>query len=58
MGDVSEPTKSVYMLAKEVNEGLWGKGAEVKRRLIQAGHNPFPVLYEAGKLKRIKKSGS
>ena len=46
----------IDILAKEVNDGLWGKGAAVKRRLTQAGYDPFPILSKASKLKAAQRN--
>ncbi len=35
----NSPTKSVNTVAKEVLKGLWGNGAERKRRLVAAGYD-------------------
>ena len=42
--------KSVDEIAREVIKGLWGNGAERKRRLAEAGHNPTVIQKRVNEL--------
>ena len=47
----TKDSETITKIAKEVNEGKWGKGAEIKRRLIQAGYDFSPILKKAKEIR-------
>jgi surface antigen len=47
---VSEPTKTITQLAREVLKGKWGNGADRKNRLTAAGYNYTEVQKEVNRL--------
>jgi len=47
---VSEPTKTITQLAREVLKGKWGNGADRKNRLTEAGYNYTEVQKEVNRL--------
>lgn len=49
-GNAAEPTKSVTEVAREVLKGLWGNGADRKKRLEAAGYNYNAVQSEVNRL--------
>lgn len=49
-GNTTTPTKSVTEVAKEVIKGLWGNGADRKKKLEAAGYNYNAVQKEVNRL--------
>lgn len=48
------PSDDISKVAKEVNDGTWGEGADRKRRLRDAGYSVLKVQAEADRLANAK----